>query len=118
MAGDTAREANSEEVKGLRSEAAQLKEALAETVLDHDSFKISPDEISEAGTGQVFRGGRGDDIICAAGGNDTLHGGWGCDDLQGEADDDTLLGGHCADSHLGGSGTDDCKGGWGDDSLD
>ena len=34
LAGDTAREANSDEVKGLRSEAAQLKEALAETVLN------------------------------------------------------------------------------------
>ena len=29
LAGDTAREANSDEVKELRSEAAQLKEALA-----------------------------------------------------------------------------------------
>jgi len=29
LAGDTAREANSDEVKGLRREAAQLKEALA-----------------------------------------------------------------------------------------
>jgi len=34
LADDTAREANSDEVKGLRREAAQLKEALAETVLD------------------------------------------------------------------------------------
>jgi len=33
LAGDTAREANSDEVKGLRSEAAQLKEVLAESVL-------------------------------------------------------------------------------------
>jgi len=33
LAGDTAREANSDEVKGLRREAAQLKEALAETGL-------------------------------------------------------------------------------------
>jgi transposase len=30
LAGDTAREANTDEVKGLRNEAAQLKEALAE----------------------------------------------------------------------------------------
>ena len=30
LAGDTAREATSDEVKGLRSEARQLKEALAE----------------------------------------------------------------------------------------
>jgi transposase len=35
LAGDTAREANSDEVKGLRNEAAQLKEALAETVLEN-----------------------------------------------------------------------------------
>ncbi len=34
LAGDTAREANSDEVKGLRNEAAQLKEAPAETVLN------------------------------------------------------------------------------------
>jgi transposase-like protein len=33
LAGDTAREANTDEVKGLRNEAAQLKEALAETGL-------------------------------------------------------------------------------------
>ena len=41
LAGDTAREANSEEVKGLRSEAAQLKEALAETVLENRLLKKS-----------------------------------------------------------------------------
>jgi len=34
-AGDTTREANSDEVKELRREAAQLKEALAETVLEN-----------------------------------------------------------------------------------
>ena len=41
LAGDTAREANSDEVKGLRSEAAQLKEALAETVLENRLLKKS-----------------------------------------------------------------------------
>ena len=35
LAGDTAREANTEEVKTLRNEAAQLKEALAETLLEN-----------------------------------------------------------------------------------
>lgn len=41
LAGDTAREANSEEVKGLRSETAQLKEALAETMLENRLLKKS-----------------------------------------------------------------------------
>ena len=41
LAGDTAREANSDEVKGLRREAAQLKEALAETVLENRLLKKS-----------------------------------------------------------------------------
>ena len=41
LAGDTAREANSDEVKGLRNEAAQLKEALAETVLENRLLKKS-----------------------------------------------------------------------------
>ena len=39
LAGDTAREASSDEVKGLRREAAQLKEALAETVLENRLLK-------------------------------------------------------------------------------
>ena len=39
LAGDTEREANSDEVKGLRREAAQLKEALAETVLENRLLK-------------------------------------------------------------------------------
>ena len=41
LAGDTAREANSDEVKELRSEAAQLKEALAETLLENRLLKKS-----------------------------------------------------------------------------
>ena len=41
LAGDTAREANSDEVKELRSEAAQLKEALAETLLKNRLLKKS-----------------------------------------------------------------------------
>ena len=41
LAGDTAREASSDEVKGLRSEAAQLKEALAESVLENRLLKKS-----------------------------------------------------------------------------
>src|SRR3974377_2032984 len=34
LAGDTAREASSDEVKSLRAEARQLKEVLAETMLE------------------------------------------------------------------------------------
>jgi transposase len=41
LAGDTAREANSDEVMELRSEAAQLKEALAETLLENRLLKKS-----------------------------------------------------------------------------
>jgi transposase len=41
LAGDTAREANSDEVKELRSEAALLKEALAETLLENRLLKKS-----------------------------------------------------------------------------
>jgi transposase len=41
LAGDAAREANSDEVKELRSEAAQLKEALAETLLENRLLKKS-----------------------------------------------------------------------------
>jgi transposase len=42
LAGDTAREANSDEVKKLRGEAAQLKEALAETLLENRLLKKVP----------------------------------------------------------------------------
>ena len=41
LAGDTAREANTEEVKTLCNEAAQLKEALAETLLENRLLKKS-----------------------------------------------------------------------------
>ena len=41
LAGDTAREANTGDVKNLRSEAAQLKEALAETLLENRLLKKS-----------------------------------------------------------------------------
>ena len=39
LAGDTAREASSEEVKELRAETQSLKEALAETILENRLFK-------------------------------------------------------------------------------
>jgi transposase len=42
LAGDTAREANGDEVRELRSEAAQLKEALAETLLENRLLKKAP----------------------------------------------------------------------------
>ena len=42
LAGDTAREADSDEIKELRSEAAQLKEALAETLLENRFLKKAP----------------------------------------------------------------------------
>jgi transposase len=35
LAGDIVREASSDEVKGLRAEAAALKEALAESVMEN-----------------------------------------------------------------------------------
>ena len=41
LAGDTVREATSHEVKELRSEAAQLKEALAEMLLENRLLKKS-----------------------------------------------------------------------------
>lgn len=41
LSGDTEREANTSEVKGLRSEASQLKEALAEQVLENRLLKKS-----------------------------------------------------------------------------
>jgi transposase len=41
LAGDTAREASSDEVKQLRSEARQLKEALAEVTLENRLLKKS-----------------------------------------------------------------------------
>ena len=41
LSGDTEREANTSEVKGLRSEAGQLKEALAEQVLENRLLKKS-----------------------------------------------------------------------------
>ena len=41
LAGDTARQATSDEVQALRREAAQLKEALAETVLENRLLKKS-----------------------------------------------------------------------------
>jgi transposase len=41
LAGDTAREATSDEVKGLRTEAQQLKELLAEVVLENRLLKKS-----------------------------------------------------------------------------
>src|ERR1035437_5630381 len=41
LSGDTVREAGSDEVKGLRSESAQLKEALAEAMLENRLLKKS-----------------------------------------------------------------------------
>jgi transposase len=41
LAGDTAREATSDEVKGLRAEGQQLKELLAEVLLENRLLKKS-----------------------------------------------------------------------------
>jgi transposase len=41
LAGDTAREASSDEVKSLRSQAAQLKELLAEMMIENRLLKKS-----------------------------------------------------------------------------
>jgi transposase len=49
LSGDTQREANSGEVKALRSESAQLKEALAETLLENRLLKKSVIEGGEDG---------------------------------------------------------------------
>src|SRR5690606_29314099 len=53
LAGDTAREASSDEVKQLRTEARQLKEALAEVTLENRLLKksvIADGEDGESGT--------------------------------------------------------------------
>lgn len=41
LSGDTAREANTDEVKNLRSESAALKEALAEAIMENRLLKKS-----------------------------------------------------------------------------
>ncbi len=41
LSGDTAREANTDEVKTLRSESATLKEALAESIIENRLLKKS-----------------------------------------------------------------------------
>ena len=43
LAGDTVREATSDEVKGLRAEASQLKETLAELLIENRLLKASPE---------------------------------------------------------------------------
>lgn len=50
LAGDTVREAGSDEVKALRSESAQLKEALAEAMLENRLLKKSVIGDGEDGT--------------------------------------------------------------------
>lgn len=50
LAGDTVREAGSDEVKALRSESAQLKEALAEVLLENRLLKKSVIADGEDGT--------------------------------------------------------------------
>jgi transposase len=50
LAGDTVREAGSDEVKALRSESAQLKEALAEAMLENRLLKKSVTGDGEDGT--------------------------------------------------------------------
>jgi transposase-like protein len=47
LAGDTTREAGSDEVKGFRIEARQLKEALAEVTLENRLFKKKGDSASQ-----------------------------------------------------------------------
>jgi transposase len=50
LAGDTVREAGSDEVKALRSESVQLKEALAEALLENRLLKKSVIADGEDGT--------------------------------------------------------------------
>jgi transposase len=49
LAGDTVREAGSDEVKALRSESAQMKEALAESMLENRLLKKSVIADGESG---------------------------------------------------------------------
>ena len=42
LSGDTSREATSDEVKSLRRETSELKEALAETLLENRLLKKAP----------------------------------------------------------------------------
>jgi transposase len=53
--GDTVREAGSDEVKALRAEAQQLKEALAEALLENRLLKKSVLADGEAGPGGTRR---------------------------------------------------------------
>ena len=50
LSGDTAREASSDEVKGLRAEAHNLKEVLAEKMLENRLLKKRVLEIGEDDT--------------------------------------------------------------------
>jgi transposase len=50
LAGDIEREATSDEVKGLRDESRQLKEALAEAMLENRLLKKSVTGDGESGT--------------------------------------------------------------------
>lgn len=50
LAGDTVREAGSDEVKALRAESTQLKEALAEAMLENRVLNKSVIADGEAGT--------------------------------------------------------------------
>lgn len=50
LSGDTVREAGSDEVKAMRSESVQLKEALAEALLENRLLKKSVIEDGEDGT--------------------------------------------------------------------
>jgi len=50
LAGDTVREATSDEVKALRAEASQLKETLAELLIENRLLKKSVTGDGESGT--------------------------------------------------------------------
>jgi RTX calcium-binding nonapeptide repeat (4 copies) len=69
------------------------------------------------GRQNIFKGGRGDDLIRGAGGNDRLDGANGADQLFGDRGNDTLLGDAGNDLMFGGKGNDVLLGGAGNDTL-
>jgi Ca2+-binding RTX toxin-like protein len=97
----------------------------------HINGTDGPDQLF--GSGGVFRGHGGDDLIqgyemvpwtsvaeslIGGSGNDTLDGGHGNDTLEGDSGADNLIGGEGNDILIGGSERDNLLGGEGDDTLD
>lgn len=97
---------------------------VASTATLQDDLKLAAKLLR---TADVFRFGKGDDVmdtlggddkIYGEGGDDDLRGGKGNDELFGGAGNDELDGGKGDDRLLGGAGNDDLKGGGGSDILE